>query len=110
MRTTNLPLCEEILNNRFIGPRPMIYSEVLLFMTNDTFRQCNPKQKHKREQIGMRKNALISLKIPIMWEPVAEPDMNPRKRLRRSMQRAELTLVADYNVCTDQQARSKRHT
>lgn len=70
------------MNNRLVRPTFMFYPVILLFMTNNTFRQHNTKQKHRREPIGVRKNDLIPLTMPVQWEPIVKPCIKPRKGLR----------------------------
>lgn len=49
VRTTHLGVCEVGWNNGLMGSSPVL-SPVILFITKNTFRQCNPKQKHKTQQ------------------------------------------------------------
>lgn len=58
---------------------PMFYS-VILLITNNTFRQHNTKQKHRREQKGMKRNGLNPLRMPIKWEPITKTRYQTKKR------------------------------
>lgn len=49
VRTINSLVCETGSNNRLVGSMPMFYLVILLYMTDNTFRQPYIKQKHQRE-------------------------------------------------------------
>lgn len=91
-------------------------------MVSSKCRTCrtSPKMEGKPHPVSLVSAKVVQIDVgPVRtanW-PVCEEILNnrliglmPEKRLRRSMQRADLRPVADYSVGADQQARSRRHT
>lgn len=88
VRTTNLGVCEVGWNNGHTGSSPVL-SPVILFITKNTFRQRNPKQKHKTQQQRLKRMNWLH-QCQTQRESITNSAYQTAdKELRNSMQTAE---------------------